>query len=255
MRKSLVIILLLLVASAGFVGYGAAKIYKTNNQVEITEEIIFGDSQAADGLEITFRTTYADHSFWTTTQMVGSDRPPETEYEFSRKAQPMKYRYNNYGINYYLNYLPDSFFYDYEEDPEGLPRAYKELFDELAAGEEREKTVRLADYVDYYPLEANFVFENASFSLHSDYSGSTYDHYFSGNGGHEEAVRVFNDYFKIPVLEDEQVSIHASKALDGSFAGHGMNALYGGNLYEPATLIALGYDRCFFTIASHSTQG
>ena len=118
MRKPLVIILLLLVASAGFVGYGAAEIYKTNNQVEITEEIIFGDSQAADGLETTFRTTYADHSFWTTTQTVGSGRPPETEYEFFRKARPMKYRYNNYGINYYLNYLPDSFFYDYEEDPE-----------------------------------------------------------------------------------------------------------------------------------------
>lgn len=255
MRKSLIIILLLLVVSAVFVWHGTAEIYAAHDQVEFTEEILFGNPEAADGVETTFKTTYADRVFWTTTQLMGSEQGLETEYEFSNQQKPMDYRYKSQAINYYLNYVPNSYFYNHEDSPEGLPRAYMELFEETPAGGTLEKTVNLAEYVDYYPIEATFNIQKFGFSLHPGYDGSTYDHYFTGSSGYEEAVKVFNDYFKIPVLKDERIDISVNKAIDGSYSGDGMSKAPDSDSYEPFTTSALGENRCFFTIASHSTNG
>ena len=72
MRKATIAMLLLLVISIGGVCVAAAGVHAPYDQVLLTENIIYGDPSAANGLEVQAHVTWDDHLFWDTTLLTGA---------------------------------------------------------------------------------------------------------------------------------------------------------------------------------------
>lgn len=252
MRKSLILLIVLLLASGIFTSYCAGQLYELRDQVTVTEKTILGDPAAAGGLRVTLKTTWDDHLFWTTTQTLGSGQEPETEYQFVESSSTSSYIYRNNGVEYYINYDMDASELIYSEDEvefTGLAKAYKELYDSTQDTRRASKEVRIADYMDYYPLRVNFSILKKGFGLHEYYDSSSYDRYFSGAS---DAKYIFNDYFRIPVLEDETLTIHVSKESTGYPSSWGESNNSDSDWYYPETYSVLTDDTCFFTISLRS---
>ena len=253
MRKSLILLIVLLLASGIFTSYCAGQLYELRDQVTVTEKTILGDPAAADGLRVTLKTTWDDYLFWTTTQTLGSGQEPETEYEFRSSRPSRSYIYRDGGIDYYLSYdLPDMDDLRYgEEDMEftGMHKAYKELYDATPDGRNGEKEIRLADYIEFYPLRTSLSILGRGFDLNEYYDSASYDKYFSGPN---DAKYILNDYFKIPVLEGETLTLQVSKENTGHPYSWGESQTET-DYYYPETHCVVTDDTCFFTISLRSS--
>ena len=81
MKLSRWLILLLALLAAGLlIGAGLA-IPNTGSQVTIEQEVLAGDPEAADGVELTLPLSCGEQLFWVTT--FPADRPEEAETAFS----------------------------------------------------------------------------------------------------------------------------------------------------------------------------
>ena len=253
MRKSLILLIVLLLASGIFTSYCAGQLYELRDQVTVTEKTILGDPAAADGLRVTLKTTWDDYLFWTTTPTLGSGQEPETEYEFRSSRPSRSYIYRDGGIDYYLSYdLPDMDDLRYgEEDMEftGMHKAYKELYDATPDGRNGEKEIRLADYIEFYPLRTSLSILGRGFDLNEYYDSASYDKYFSGPN---DAKYILNDYFKIPVLEGETLTLQVSKENTGHPYSWGESQTET-DYYYPETHCVVTDDTCFFTISLRSS--
>ena len=252
MRKSLILLIVLLLASGIFTSYCAGQLYELRDQVAVTEKTILGDPSYADGLRYNLKTTYDNHLFWTTAQTLGSGQEPATEYEFRQSSGSRSYTYGgNGGIEYFVNYDVDPL--DFSDIPaefelEGLDKAYKELYDATPDGQKGSKEIRLADYLDFYPMRASISLMGHGCTLENHYDSASYDRYFSGP---KDAKYIFNDYFRIPVLEDETLTITLSKEHTGHTTSWGESP-GDGDWYYPETFCVVTDDTCYFTFSLRS---
>ena len=254
MRKSLILLIILLLASGIFLKWSADQLYSLRDQVTIEETTIIGDIAAAEGLHATLKTTLDNNLFWTTSHTIGSNQEPETEYLFDTGNSSRSYTYrSSNGIEYALNYDLDhkEIIYDDEGQFTGMAKAYKELYDATPDGRHGEKEVLLKDYLDYYPLFASFDILGKGFDLYQRYDFASYDDYFSGP---VEAKYIFNDYFKIPVLEEETHTITISKENTGHTSGwsSGIGGSDNGDFYHPETYSVVTGDTVFFLLKMRS---
>ncbi len=253
MRKALILLIILLLASGIYLSWSVDQLYALRDQVTVTEKPILGDPAAAEGLRATLKTTYDDHLFWTTTQVLGSGQEPETEYEFRSSRPSRSYIYRDGGIDYYLNYdLPDMDELRYSNDDmefTGLHKAYKELYDATPNGRNGKKEVLLSDYLEYYPLRASLSILGRGFDLNEYYDSASYDKYFSGPN---DAKYILNDYFKIPVLEGETLTLQVSKENTGHPYSWGESQTET-DYYYPETHCVVTGDTCFFTVSLRSS--
>lgn len=249
MRKSLILLIVLLLASGIFTTYCAGQLYQLRDQVTVTEKTITGDPSYADGLRYTLKTTYSNHLFWTTTQTLGSGQEPETEYEFRQSSGSRSYTYGgNGGIEYFINYDIDTGELIYSEDEvefTGIAKAYKELYDATPDGRNGSKEIRLADYMEFYPIRTSFSLLSRGITLNDYYDSASYDRYFSGSN---DAKYIFNDFFRIPVPEDETLTIKISKENTGHPSSWGESQ---GEVdwYYPETKCVVTDATCYFTIS------
>ena len=153
MRKATIAMLLLLVISIGGVCVAAAGVHAPHDQVELKENVIYGNSSAASGLEVQAHVTWNDHLFWDTTLLTGAENSVETDYRFSAVRESRDVPSEYFGI--LLENMVD-FYYDpmkTEQEHQGIDRAYYELVQTVGAGEEKSATVYLKDYMETYPIQ------------------------------------------------------------------------------------------------------
>lgn len=239
MKRTLACLAVLLVASMiGTAAIGGA-VYAERDRVEIYENAVVGDSSLAKGIGISMLCEYGDRLFWNTAYTVGGTA--ETEFEFCADEKTVASERTYDGVDLGLNYV-----YGVVNDApiselSGMALAYRELYEETPIGGSLERTVRIADYYDYYPISVGISLPGtfwsagviARFDDKADFPAEA------------EVWEKFNDFFKIPVGDDDSVTIGVTRDSRGQPVGISSGREVGPNLYSYS---AYTYDRCFFAL-------
>lgn len=250
MKKSIFLILLLTL-SIGSVSVFASSVYKEHNNVTFEETVLYGDSSVMDGLNISINTHYLENVYWNTSLHFGESIKSDTQYRFYPLRQTYDYPTPHEGL--VMNTVSD-YPFTTSGDNKGIARAYYNLFHSLEPGEEKEQSIYLKDYMDYYDFEVFFDFPNAdswhyriSEAASSDYS---VDYYLP----HNDDLLNLREYFKIPVLEEETHTFSLSK----DFSGH-LTHIGGGTTQSDYFNLDLKSimteDTCYFTFNPYSFEG
>jgi len=247
MRKATITMLLLLFISIGGVCVAAAGVHAPHDQVLLTENIIYGDPSAVNGLEVQAHVTWDDHLFWDTTLLTGAQNSVETDFRFS--AKEVRQEVPEEARTLILETGPMNGYEPAGEENHGLARAYRELEEAVLPGEERELEIYLKDYMDCYPISVGSDMEGIGFSL---------SEYFTYDGPVEEIpdeptrdLLWLQEYFQIPVLEEETFLISVGKDQSGRvthrFGGSTDSDSYNMELFSVTT-----DEECYFVFDTHS---
>lgn len=250
MRKALALTLALLVLGVAGAWTAAAQVYQTRDQVTFQGATLQGDPARGLGLEVELMSDYDSRLFWTTSFALGEESQAETEYSFSSVPiyswEDTEYIGVRMGVD-----VGGLAAFDLEEEPTGMGRAWQELLEDTAPGEQGERVVRVADYLEYYPMSVTLSLPDVYFQLEGGERVDPGD-LFPGSG--EEAARRIQEYFKIPVLEEDRVRIHLDKDPSGALGSMGV-ASTGSDTYVPDTWSVLTGTACYFTISTRSQEG
>lgn len=289
MKKSFVLLIALLLLIMGTVYVAQTTILKDRDTVTFEEKVIYGDKSVVDGVTVEMRTHYRNQLYWDSTYVIGQTPQVDTEYTFYPwRIYPHTYDFA--GTFYTYEYSHNGFDVDYENppaEPEGMERAYLELYEKTEAGEEGEMTIFLKDYVDYYTFDMEIT---GAYShdgedldmdgvLHLNLSESEliWDMEHSANVEDVKwakeklaVLKKFHEYFKIPILENEVYVISMRKDVEGNVTGYGQSSHGGGmatgeaNIPDAPSLeggadffsfnirAAVDYEECYFTFDTHT---
>ena len=250
MRKATIAMLLLLVISIGGVCVAAAGVHAPHDQVVFTEQTFYGDKSAAEGLEVVVRSTYNEQLFWDTSYSAGTSPDTKTQFAFSAIPELPPSESDFIGLDIEKDISPERF-YDTEQPKVGLAKAYQELFDATAPGEEGTAVVRLKDYMDHYPL--HILLELPTEVDWFDSAEDTAEEEFYPNSNWD-VMRQLTEYFKIPVLENEFFEIGLNKTMDGKVSGT-FGGSADGDSFDFHLNTVLTDDACYFTFPARSWEG
>lgn len=251
MKKVLALMAVLLIASVGiFCAVGAA-VNEDKDTVVITENILYGDKSAAEGITIKNQNRYGRHLFWDTTYTIGEAAEYDTECWFSavevRKDNP----YNYFKIALEIDIAYGCDFNTPAEEQPGIERAYKELYDAAKPGEELKRVIRLKDYYEYYPIGIEIDLPDTS------WHGFAHEqlHWTEEYNDYKYAWEKFNEFFKIPVPEDMTFEISISKGYNSNEpTGIGFSFVDKDSYYMSA-MSTYSDDTCYFTINNRRNSG
>lgn len=244
MKKSLVLLLVLVVLMTGTAYYAQGELLKEKDQVHYTEKVLYGDKSVVDGVTVEANLAYAYQLFWKTLYEIGENPKEATEYQFYPWAH-QDYQYVNSGSLGFQQYGTEIMIKSYEDERqesyEGLQIAMKELYDKTPNGTEGRATVYLKDYMEEYTfihmLDLPFETEEPT-DIYNDYV--TYfdkDELLADieeleeSGGNEDQLKelkqylkdieTFQEFFRIPVIEEEVHHLALVKDEDGTVVGMG----------------------------------
>lgn len=204
-------VVLLVCATAGLIWLNV-EVNRASDQVVINQEEFWGDATVVEGLTVEIRSEMEGMLFWDTQYSLGAEPQTSTEYVFynSKRTQEPPVDYIGLrletAIHYGLDLTAES----------GIGTAYNELYESLQPGEEASMMLWMKDYYDYYPITAAFHVPG------SNRRGSSY--YPEGDpepGTYEYLLAKLNEYFKIPMMEEECVEISISRSTSGSTTSMG----------------------------------
>lgn len=217
MKKIIALVLLLSLLSIGSFCAVGSIVGEEKENVTIRENVIYGDLAYADGLSVLTKAHYDDHLFWNTTYTIGEHPTTQNEYTFHYAEH-----YTSGERVHRALMLDADFQYGVDtrvsaEERVGLQKAYRELYDELAPGEQGKKTIRLQDYYTYYPIRVDIDLPGVL------WNGNHYDRILDEDYVNERRVwDRFNEFFRIPIPEDlPSFEISVSRHLNDSSAGAG----------------------------------
>ena len=189
---------------------------------------------------------------------MGEEPQTETEYAFypdqhqtDRPASYAGVEMDNRG--YGSTALAASGSFEAEElGAYGLNAAYRELADQTAPGAEGEKVIRVSDYLDYYPLEVRLDFPEFLLDLNRmmDWGDET-------AGRKQKSVsllQTFQNFFRIPVLEEERMEISIGKDPSGEIDSWGSGSVSEYDSFYLWTQSVVTGSACYFTFDCHTEQ-
>ncbi|MGO5095260.1 hypothetical protein ACTQ34_05460 [Agathobaculum sp. LCP25S3_E8] len=220
MRKAFGLMAVLLFLGGAAMGWCVKTVYASHDQVQFTENVLAGDSAAADGLSIQMHATYGGQLFWDSTMLLQRDEPPitQTAYHFFNTEQEEESEESYRGIELYSDLgSSGSNFLDIPKNKRtGLDLAYQELYDSAKPGQEAQKTINVADYCKYYPL-AGFI---SLKGIQQDFGI-----WSTTVPGYDASIQnKLEEFFRIPVLPNEKLTISLEKDSAGMVYSSGTNS-------------------------------
>lgn len=213
MRKAFGLMIVLLLFGSVSTIWCVRMVYTEHDQVHFTETVLAGDPAVAEGLSIRAHATYNDQLFWDSNTVFNGNKPltTQTEYHFfiTEQSEESENSYN--GVELYSD-IEGSGAYTMDMsnqiEPVGIDRAYQELYNIVQPDQELEKTITVADYYDYYPLSGIIDLQGIreDFGIWRSYD-PTYD---------QSIPNKFEEFFQLPVLPTEQMTISLGKNSDGA---------------------------------------
>lgn len=210
MRKSLIIIAVLLALSIGVIVSAAVTMDARHECIAITEETLYGDPAAAAGLSVSTRVHNDHHLFWDTTYQVCADPRPETVFSYSdaplyEQGEPeghfaVETAYLNCGMSGTIDLEQEMENNNAYSDSTGLWYMVKDVADRTEPGEEHTELVNLIDYYATFPIDFSF----------DPYKGMEYWE------GHESFTKYLNRIFPIPVPEELRLNVTICKDEEGN---------------------------------------
>lgn len=280
MRKSLALVLVLLVFAIGGTYYVSADLLKEKDNVQITETVVLGDKSAVDGVTVERNVKYDKYIRWNTTYVVGEEPECDTVYtfdEYGRLREEPNYRYD--GLQLYTDVIRG--FDDAEEDAEkltGVDKAMKELFDQTEPGQEKSMIINLKDYLEFYEYEVliDLPGDIAHYHINKEdieeafvrYSNN--ETYIANLEEELHIVETISEFFKIPVIDNHLYEITVSKDMNGNLYGWGYGSANGGgssgnvsmgstlpesDAFSLWALSAYTEDACYFTFSPYTDDG
>lgn len=232
MRKALTLLLAaLVILSAGF-GIAQGAVNSRKEAVTWEEETLYGDKSQVSGAVVTATNHLTSNLQWKTEGILGEELNPTTEFTFSNDSIRYPYEITYEGLYMYAeeDFLASISFNGTDRIPEYAREKYADLiayckacFDSVDVGEEKEFTLNLADYMDYYSLGGHFDFPDCSWSLWNEFEGR-----FS-YGVPESYIEDINDFFRIPILGDYSVEYTINRVQNGDSFG----TSFGGGAVTP----------------------
>ena len=210
MRKILILFAVLLALSIGVIVSSAVQMDARHENITITEETLFGDPAAAEGLSVSTLGHRKSRLFWHTSYEAGADPRPETEFTYSNEriyeegdyvgSFDLRMSFLNGGMsgNVDLEAELDIEAKNNSEDLQPL-LALIDVASRTEAGEEHHELVRLSDYYTYLPLGFHFTPRD-------------------GYSPYENEVVIWkylNSVFKLPISEDLMLDVTVAKNAEG----------------------------------------
>ena len=242
---ALVIALIILTGSAfSVIGYS---VNRERDRVKITENILYGNKEEASGLKIVNRNHLNFRLFWETEYKIGKENSYKTNFNYTPKQIVLSGGAEREGVTCYNN-IDSGFYHDTPiEKQTGIGKAFKELYDSVGPDETKYKTVYLSDYYDYYPI-------GVSFDLPHAYWEEPYFTTKDSPNSTKYVAKKFAEFFKIPVKEDDKVTIDISKDSDGESFSRGIDFTQSFDFYTTSA-VAEKRNRCFFSICNFRNVG
>lgn len=209
MKKSLIIVFILLIISITVI-YGAhSQIDSVKDQVIIKENVLFGDKKNAEGITVTSRVHYDNHLFWDTMYTIRDELDIKTNFTFSQSRRNEDYIHKS-QISLYpnLNFsMSSSGAIDLENEMQFPNKPIIDVASRTKDGETHEETVAFRDYYEYYPLTLDVSYD---FPVDPMYNCKETD---------------YGKYFKIPVPPEHTVKISITKNEAGGINDISCNSL------------------------------
>lgn len=274
MRKALCVTLLLAALAAAALFGLTQTVNADRTNVVLTETTLYGDASAAERLTIRRRANLKGRLYWDityTTPAAADQYVTEPAGETAVHYQYHETRQDYYEFDYgsEIGVTMESFL-EYgvanmnhtggggveEFAPYGLSKAYQELYQETAPGEETERTVRVADYLDYYPLALTIGMPDDSgwYSMTENEYVESYLLAGVEDDGWSQTFADFRQFFRIPVLPDETLTLSVGRNTNGNLGSMGSGSGNGDHYYIETCSAWVG-KAIYFTINSHSAQG
>lgn len=209
MKKILVLLIVLVLLSGGSLIWTAHQVISAKDQAEIQESILHGSTDAVTGLSVRFRSQYQQRHYWDITHNLSTGEITPfhlyTEKPLEDEAVP---EYDGLTLNVelhgYMSSQPDL------RNP--LSPAFEKTAEKMMTGETRSETIRVKDYCTYYPLTGTLSAPNTFFwdsRAYRNWSRSPED--ASDTNSVAYAIDVLQEFFRIPVLENEEAIITVQK--------------------------------------------
>lgn len=249
MRKTTIILVVVLILTLGGTCFAAGKIYDSRDEVTLTQMTSWGEKEVIDNLTLRMNTMYRDRVHWMTTVPMKNPKEAVTEYDFSITpvyADLDRKTGLNMDVSIDTSMIENNISLG---KTEGVVKAYKELADTIGPKEEAEKEIYLKDYLEHY-----------QYTVQLDIPGTEIVQwksiYKKGVVQEQEtyAVEMLNEFFKIPVLENEKCGISIGKNEQGKIyhvgSGTGESDSFYMEMYN-----AIAENNLYFTFDTHSRDG
>ncbi len=257
MKTALAVTLALLLTVSAAVSALCPPIYGAKENVSFHETLLYGDRNALHGTEIETHMTWEELLYWDTILRPGETDSETTICTVHNTKQPALRKQHHTGVQMQISY--DSA-YDRdtpEEERTGLALAFDTLYNETAPGEEKSKTVYMKDYYTYYPWTFQLDFPEFSASWGTD--EPTHHFYYNSPSVREnawEVLKALDSFFKIPVLEDEQVELFLGRSTNGYSTSYGITPGAGGSdAFFMSMMSVLGKSAAYFTFTAETKNG
>ncbi len=221
---------------------------RDREQVTVRESTGAGDRSALAGLTLTMRADMDNRLFWDNTLSFDGER---CEVESVYTCYPAgKLMASIGGIrSVELNADFDTMLSADVEDETALSaghRYVREVYAAMAPGEKRELAVPMSDFYEYYPLEIEIFSRRVS---------------AGGLSEHDELGNAFVEYFRIPVLSGEIVTLSLQKAANGAHHAYATGIGSEGECFRMSSVAYVTFDAesgdgtAWFTFSPVSSRG
>lgn len=235
MRKSLILVLtLLMLASCGF-GFAHTAVSAQQDKVVITEQVVSGDPAAAEGVRVKLRIHCNWHMLWETHYAIGAPDGTYSDFAFTRARVYENVPYYD-GVQ--LSTLGGSVHYSgafslsAEENDVNAPfgmKLYRAVAENTNSGSTHTEVLRVRDYYDCFPIQ---VF------------GSLADDVFLNQ--EKQITAAITEFFRIPVPEDYRLNVTVTKDDAGNISEMEMDDFgYGLSIWTQNVLLD---GACYFTM-------
>lgn len=242
MKKGLWIYAVLILAGVSIFPLVCGAVNSEKEKIEVTETVLFGDAQAAEGILLEIGTHWDERLMWTTMYQPGRAEEAASSFTFSPEAAVWRKKSTAYAeINIYSGYGTANGYdgntgreqeLEIEIDSELYALVLQGVADRTAPGEEHTEIVALSDYYEYYPLSFHAVSEERKVFFANSWSD------------------YLAEYFGLRVPEDDLREVTIKKNAAGAVTGFQYNVYSGG--YYLTNISAFGGSGCFYTFYRES---
>ena len=255
MRKALIAFCLLVALAVGGIIAIHADVNEVRDQVVITEEVLYGDKSAAEGLTILAEAELNDGVLnWNTTYTIGEEPKTHTDFEYvdHRRTRPVDYEPSGLMLSDARNYHSSDWTRSGDGSGlSGLDLAYWELMQDTPVGEEGERIIRVIDYYDYYPLQPELELPN--YFMNYWFGEINQSVSLEQQENMEQVFQNLTDYWKIPVLPSETMSINLSRRDESGVGGWG-SGTGNGVRYDMMAHTTVTDNACYFVMNNRATD-
>ena len=226
MKKSIIIFVMTIILSVGIIVCGCIFVDSQTSEAVLTEETITGEKAEAEGLVVGFRADSSDDLHWINSYDYSTDQETSS---FKRGEMSIKTEAPFYDNIRFAGWSTVPYYTQLKYEGLGglqdkkIHAFYNDIQQRVVeSGKKEQGKIKLAEYINYYPVSFRFQLGSKIFSSNNALTGmKVYDGKGDLNADTTKAYSsdidlyvAFNNMFTIPVIENEYHQYKVSKVED-----------------------------------------